>query len=296
MKLASDIKRLISLAVIALVLVPAVCHAEGKNYFYDDSGTLMRSVTEEGEAWVYEYDDTGNLLRIRTTTIEAAPPELYGISPEIFFVGDTATFIISGKNLFTTSSVTSVNPGIEIAVSAADDTSITGRINTSSASELGPTEITVTTHYGTVSIPVGVAELRLTPRYSAIVNGDSIEITANIEPVFSKDAIVVLKNQTPGVIEVPESVVIPAGGSATISVSALSEGPGILRVGDAWAVVFVGPPYEGPLTATSAQVSVAIEKDITGITTSLPVSVAVERDITGITVSLPVSVEIQPSP
>jgi YD repeat-containing protein len=294
MKFTSDIKRLLTLAVIALVLVPAVCHAEGKNYFYDDSGTLVRSVTQENEAAIYEYDDTGNLLRIRTTTIEAAPPELYGISPEIMFIGTTASFTITGTNLFTVSAMTSDNPDIDIAVSAADDTSITGRIDLLSADGLGLTNITVTTHYGTASIPITVARVRLEPVSLSLLNGASAEIFASIEPGVSQDVSIAIENQAPGVIEVPESVVIPAGGSAAFTVSALSEGPGMIRAENALAMVFVSQPFEEPLTATSTPVSVEIMPSPWGVVSG-QVSVEIMPSPWG-AVSGPVSVEIMPSP
>lgn len=56
-------KALISLAVIAIILIPViVSFAENANYIYDGNNRLIRVEYGDGRVVEYIYDEVGNLL------------------------------------------------------------------------------------------------------------------------------------------------------------------------------------------------------------------------------------------
>ncbi len=62
------------------------CFGETAEYFYDDTGRLVR-VIKGTEGVIYQYDEAGNLLSISRGAISANPPLLQGINPDLLFTG-----------------------------------------------------------------------------------------------------------------------------------------------------------------------------------------------------------------
>jgi len=304
-------------------LIPSLAFADSAIYFYDDVGRLTR-VLKGTEGLVYQYDAVGNLLAINKGTVGTGAPVITNISPNVLFIGSTTLVTIQGQNLFSTKSVTCdncpSNCSFNIKILDVTDTQIKAEITVPSECPLGNVNIKVTTAFGSQAIQVTLtlSKLSFTPGQLALTAGESGTITANIFPSVDHAVNLPINNNGPSVVSVPQSVTIPASGSATFAVNALQEGSAVIGSGSATTVVFVNtfnlPPGEsmtqraGPVsvyiqtptspntTTSSLSVSVCIETPSSASTTtsSLPVSVYVEQPVGDRTVvALPVSTCIQ---
>ncbi len=263
------------------------------SYIYDDLGRLSKVVSKTGDVAVYNYDAVGNLLSIERQTTSQGLPILHSISPDIIFTGafgTTVSVTITGENLLTTEAVTSDNAGISISNVFATDTTITAMLTISPDAFMGRTNITVTTLYGSASIPVTLARLTLSPVQAAVTTGSTIDITAGIAGV-AQDLTITLNNKNPDIIEAPQSIAILAGGTAAFTVRTLKEGTGVITAGNAGISIYVTQPFTGDASISSPSVSVSIGIIPSGtLVNSRHVSVQMPFDTLG--VSVPVNVKI----
>ena len=266
--------------------------AEKADYIYDNLGRVIKAVSETGDAAVYTYDEVGNLISITGGVTQPQPPQLYSISPNVIFVGNTVTITIQGKNLIATEEITSDNPGMIIESFSSTDTTITVNANISSTSATGLTNITVKTAFGNAGIPLTLLRLTFNPDVFGITQGTSKDVTATLEG-NSSDFTVMLNNYNPDIIQCPQSITISAGGSSVFAVNALMEGTGVITAENVGLSVYVTSPLSGAMTASTQPVSVLIDKSLSGGNiSSLPVSVKMGFVNGGITVSNLVSVKM----
>ncbi|KAF0145009.1 MAG: hypothetical protein FD156_1336 [Nitrospirae bacterium] len=273
------LRRLIAylLVICLLLLIPSLSFASDGNYIYDDTGRLIKTISETGEVATYNYDGVGNLISITTHTISQNPPALNSINPDIVFLNSTIDVTITGANLFTTQSITSDNAGISISNISATDSTITASLTISWGAPLGQANINVTTFYGSASIPIIVYKLILEPGAAYLLTGETVTISAGITPSASRDLNLAIINETPDVIEASQSIIIPSGGNGTFTVRALSQGTGIVAVGGVIGTVFVTPPLSGDVATSGAPVSVYMESStVDAATISAPVSAYME--------------------
>ena len=280
---------------------PSLSTAGSVNYIYDDTGRLIKAISETGDTAIYNYDPVGNLISITRATAQQLPPVLQGINPDIIFTRTvnpvTVSIALTGENLISTENIWADNSGVIVNYFTATDTSITVNATVLSDASLGATKINVSTLYGTASIPLNVAKLYFDPAQVTTVVGTA-DITARIEGL-SKDYTVTLNNQNPDIISAPASISVPAGSSAAFTVNALKEGTGVITAENTGLTVYVTQPFTGDATASAESVSVYIKPSslVEGTTVALPISVYVEQpsSVDGITVTSPVSVYIKPS-
>lgn len=62
LKQALGISRIIFLSLLILAIVLSLSFAESIQYFYDDVGRLIATVSDTGDVTIYTYDEVGNLL------------------------------------------------------------------------------------------------------------------------------------------------------------------------------------------------------------------------------------------
>lgn len=278
---------------------PSLSTAASVNYIYDDTGRLIKVISETGDTAIYNYDEVGNLLSITRATAQQLPPVLQSASPDIIFRGNinsvTVSITIAGENLITTENIWSDNSGVIVNYFSASDTSITVNATVLSDASLGATNINVSTLYGTASISLNIAKLSFDPAEVAVIPGTATDITARIEGL-SKDFTVTLNNQNPDVISAPASINIPAGSRAAFTVNAVKEGTGVITTSqNAGVTAYVSQPFTGETIAAAKPVSIGLQKTETINYNSIPspaVSVGFEGNKTtnyGPVLSQPVS-------
>jgi len=243
----------ISLLLLTFVLFPSFAVADEVKYFYDDAGRLIK-VIRGTEGFIYQYDEVGNLLSISSSTISNNPPVLQSINPDILFTGSSTSVTITGQNLFTTKEVSSDNSSLTIKILHITDTEINTEIEVSTEALLGEANIIVATLYGSASIPIDILRLTLSPYTAYILAGETEEITISLTPARSM-ALNILNNN-PDIITAPQSIQIPASGSASFTVQALAVGTGILEVEKFLSTIFVTPPFTGTASISSDPVSI----------------------------------------
>jgi len=120
-----SLKRASYFLMALLFLLPSTVSGDNAEYFYDDIGRRIR-VINGNERALYQYDEVGNLLAIskEDSPTQSLPPVITGINPDIFIVGSAHYVTITGRNLLTTSSVTSDHPDITIRNIVAIDSKI----------------------------------------------------------------------------------------------------------------------------------------------------------------------------
>ncbi len=301
MRLISVKSAVFFISVLVCVTTPSLSSGDSAQYFYDDNGRLTRVV--KGTAGViYSYDETGNLVSVINDTTSASSPTITNIIPNVFFTGSTMLVTITGQNLLTTDSITA-NGGlvaIEKIVSVTD-TQITAEVTALSA---GTDTIKVTTrngtpNYATVGVTLSSSKLTFSPGQLAIAPGTNGIITASISPPLSAPLTITLASSSPSVASVSQTVVIPVGGTANISVTALNNGVASISTGDTRTVVFVTSPFSGDVSGFSAKsISVYIDAPSgTWPASALPISVYVDAPQgTSPATALPVSVYVDAPP
>jgi YD repeat-containing protein len=290
----------------AFALAPShSAYADEIRYFYDDAGRLTRAVSGT-DAAVYQYDEVGNLLSITRGVISPNPPVLSSITPDVLFVDSTIYVVIAGKNLLTTTSITSDNASLTSKTLSVTDTEIRLVITTSADALTGGTNVAVSTSFGSANIGITKTKLTFSPNYLVLALGANGSVSATISPIVGKDISITLSTGDATIATTPPVVIIPAAGTATFNVSALQEGTSVISsygITMTNVSIFVTQPFVllpgESVTPTAKPVSVYIMPSTAVNVTpaSLPVSVYIKPspfiDVTP--VSLPVSVFIQPS-
>lgn len=267
--------------------------ADEINYFYDDAGRLVRAV-KDSERVLYRYDEVGNLLSIsrENSASQASPPALQGIDPDIFLIGGSYHVIISGQNLLTTSSVTSDDPNITIKNVSAINTKILATISIAGTATPGQANITITTAYGSASMPINLHRALIDPEAMTLFPGSTASFSVSLTPPAARELTAMVINKDPGILEIQSSVFIPPEGSAALPVKAVKEGTGTIRIGSTEATVFV-TGSGGLLSAPPVSVSIGSVPDGASINAA-PVSVMIGNTCAGsvLSHSRPVSVII----
>lgn len=250
--------RLVLLVLIFLMTVPFAASAASVQYFYDDAGRLIKAVSDSGQAATYDYDQVGNLLGSASETYQALPPEISSISPDRFFAGESASVTISGSNLGTTESVTSDNSGITVSNVKSTDSSITATFTLSSTASTGQATITVTTQYGTASVGLGVYKVSVDPGAAYILKDQTQDLKLTMTPALTGYSFSIT-NSNSDIISAPTSAISDSAGSASITVKALKEGAGVLKINGAAPTIFVTTPYSGDGISASRLICVNME-------------------------------------
>ena len=104
----AGISFIIILSLSILAIAPSLSFCVSVQYFYDNIGRLIATVSDTGDVTIYTYDEVGNLLSISKDTFSPNPPVIQGINPDILFVGTTTLVSIRGQNLLTTEGLAKV--------------------------------------------------------------------------------------------------------------------------------------------------------------------------------------------
>jgi YD repeat-containing protein len=270
--------------LFSFLFLPFPIAADQVNYFYDDAGRLVK-VEKGAERVLYQYDEVGNLLSIirENSPSQALPPILQSVDPDILIIGNSYQMIISGQNLHTTSSVTSDNPNVTIKYIAAIDTKILAAISIGSGASPGQANITVTTSYGSASMPVNLYSPSITPAEVTLFPAGTTTLSVSLTPPAPRDVNIKIANKNPDIVEAPPSITISSGGSAGFIIKARDAGTGTIGVGSAETTVLV---VGGNSMINAAPVSVALGSvpANTAIQAS-PVSVLIGNSFTGSVIS-----------
>jgi YD repeat-containing protein len=316
-----DVMRLSVLFVIFMNLLFTFVSADTAEYFYDDIGRLIATVSDTGDVTIYTYDEAGNLISISKDTFSPNPPVIQSINPDILFIGTTTLVSITGQNFLTTKKISTNNPLLSFSIITVTDTEIRVEIITPPQALPGIVNLTVTTQYGSASIQASLTTSLLSfgPSLLSLTPGSSGTMKASIYPLAGKAETIQIKNSDSSIISVPQSVTIPANGTAVFSVNASREGIAYITSGPAVATVIVTAstftPVSGEqLTIKGVPVSAYIDAPSTGsgqsytcvsacidtvggnsVTRSLPFSVLIDSPSGSPTViSIPVSTRISP--
>ncbi len=270
------LKTLVVLAAVLMLGVPCAS-GDSADYFYDDLGRLVR-VVKGTSGVIYKYDELGNLISTTSATTTGGAPTLSAINPNVLFVGSKMLVTITGQNLLTTDSVTANGGLVAIKNVSVADTQITAEMTALSA---GSDTIKVTTRSGstaTIGVTLSSSKLTISPGQLALAPGTSGTFTATISPALGAPLTINLNSNAPSVVTPPQTVVIPAGGTASFTVNALQTGVATIDAGDPRAVVFVTAPFSGDVSGLkSGNVSVLIDAPSgTSPSTARPVSVYVD--------------------
>jgi len=314
-----DVMRLSVLFVIFMNLLSSFVSADTAEYFYDDIGRLIATVSYTGDVTIYTYDEVGNLLSISKDVFNPNPPVIQSINPDILFIGTTTLVSITGQNLLTTKRITTNNPFLSFSILTVTDTEIRVEIITSPQALPGAVDLTVTTQHGSASVHASLttSQLSLGPSLLSLTPGSSGNMMASIYPLVGKAETIQIKNSDSSVISIPQSVTIPANGTAAFSVNAAREGVAYITSGPAVSTVFVTTsmfiPVSGEqLTIKGGPVSAYIDAPSNGaaqsytrvsacidaaggssVTQSLPFSVLIDLPAgTSVAQSIPLSVLI----
>jgi YD repeat-containing protein len=241
MKCKQKYKGLIGAIVFLFIAIPLIsAFAEVVIYTYDDANRLIKVVHEDGSVVEYSYDEVGNLISIsRNTGTAPGPPVIQGIDPNIMIVGNTYDITIIGDKLSTTSSVTTNNPNITVTNVSAAETRINATFSISINASPGQSNINVTTPYGAANIPINLHQATLTPNSVSLCAASTSSMRVSLNPPAAVDVSAPIANRNPDIISTPSSVIVPAGGNVDFTVTAVTDGTGIIDVGNAESTVYV---------------------------------------------------------
>jgi YD repeat-containing protein len=239
---------IVNFALSILLVNASPASSDQINYSYDDAGRLIK-VQNDSESVLYQYDEVGNLLSIikENSTGQALAPVLQNIDPDIFVIGQDYYVTLTGQNLLTTSGMTSDNPGVTVKFVAALDSMITATLSLAAGTSPGPANLTVTTSYGSATMPINLYKVNMTPTALLLFLGSSPTMTVSLTPSSPKDVTAEIDDQNPDIINAQPSVTIPAGTNANFQITTIKTGTGVLKVGDAEATaVVIGDSISSP--------------------------------------------------
>jgi YD repeat-containing protein len=274
---------------ILCLIFPSTSTCEGIQYLYDSAGRLSKVITSDGQVAIYIYDSAGNLLSIVTQTINEQPPLLDSITPDILFTGTDVEITINGQNLMTLEDFSSDNSSIIINFFESTDNTITAQISLPSETPTGLYNFHVKTFYGEAEIGFYVTSVKVTPENTTLSINASKDVEVTIEPTVSRTYTFNVENKAPEVVSTASSVTIPSGGSAYITVNALSEGSAVIKINGAGLNVFVTQPFAGDASISSNPINVQMLID----SNIAPDVVSVQMPIEGYIITDSVSVKIE---
>jgi YD repeat-containing protein len=244
--------------LLCIFLFGSICEGALVEYTYDDAGRLVKVISGNNRA-LYRYDEVGNLLSIKseTTTLEALPPVLESIEPDILFIGDSYQVTITGQNLLSTTDITSDSPYVTITNFIAIDTTIYATLSIDAGASPGQADVTVTTAYGSATIPITMYQVEVEPNPITLYDLSSANLAISLTPAAPKDVRISINNLNADIVSTntSPSVVIPAGGQAGVMIQALKAGLATISVGNAEAKIYV---IDDPSLINAAPVTVGI--------------------------------------
>ncbi len=287
---------LILAQLILLFILSPIAFAETALYFYDDGGRLTR-VIKGTEAIIYQYDSVGNLLSITRETVSNNHPVLESIEPDMLFIGSSTSVIIKGRNLITTTDITSTNPYLTIKILNVKDTEIFADIKVSADAVPGFVNLSVITHYGSSSIQTSIisSKLSFSPSQLYLTPYTRKNIDVRIAPTIDKAISIPISNSNPSAISAPAILTIPSSGETTFVVEALGEGIATISSGSAKTIVFVtrySLPIGEEIVEKTKKVSVYIKPPMENSSVAaIPVSIYIKPVGDSHAFSHPVSVK-----
>ncbi len=163
--------------VICTALTSSVTAQQGgvTTYVHDDNGRLHAVISSTGEAVVYEYDAAGNIAAIRR--LADGSLVILSFSPHEGLPGDQVTFIGLGFG----GGITDVSfNGASAVVVSVTPSKVVATVPQTATTGL----VTITTLTGSVTTatPFTIAGMRITPSFTAIKFGESVQFTAEVLP------------------------------------------------------------------------------------------------------------------
>lgn|GEM_PF-3255468 len=155
-------QRLLRVVLIISFLLPIITQAGQARYVYDELGRLIRVVNEQGDVAIYNYDSVGNLLSIQRTTSSNLQPVINSITPSTFNRGTQVNVTLDGQ-YFLSGVLTTNDPDITISNVVVTDDTVTAVFTIALNATTGTFQATLTTHFGSDSIPIEVSQQSAAP-------------------------------------------------------------------------------------------------------------------------------------
>jgi YD repeat-containing protein len=134
-------------------------------YFYDETGQLIRAVDSTGVSIEYVYDAVGNMLEVRRTSVSPTQLQILSFSPQQGGAGALVTIVGFGFSSQLVNNIVSFN-GVPAAVSSSTGNAIAARVPVGAST--GPISVTVATSTASSSTAFTVLALpsiaSVTPR------------------------------------------------------------------------------------------------------------------------------------
>ena len=279
---------------------PTIAQADTANYSYDELGRLTQ-VTIGTNITNYEYDEVGNILSVTTGSLTNSP-SITSVTPTTLLVGAKTSVTFTGQNLLSLNNATPLNNNILIENIAITPTKITALLTATNGS--GDTVTlsfrdTGNTVYQT-NISAVSSSVVITPALVAAPPNSTTSASVSLNPALAVPVIIGLKSSDMAVATIPDSITIPAGGSATLPINTKLTGFTSItnRSDDVYGTV-VTDVRGGGNGVTSKPVSVSITPSVLSYPSAMisrPVSVSIDGtaqpSTPSVKVSRPVSVSI----
>lgn len=255
------------------------------------------------QSWMPDFEvvDREGVVTIVNDDIGVGP------SHQRIAVGDSATYAINLGSPVSVSTVVNlevVGTGVTVPTSITIHPGESRASFDARATAVGSARINVilpaSTHSVTATTYIG-RKVTFTPNELSLYVGQTVPVTASISPAADEDITIALDAKTDA-IELPSSIVIPAGGTATFDVKAIKEGPIVVHTADyaygtsglfghvsttptTPAILRIAPPVGPTAGGTSLEVTgVHFRADCTMTFDGLPASVryisATELEVT----------------
>lgn len=270
----------IFLSILACFFVAYISFAFADTgvYVYENVEGLTATVNGNN-AGAYDYDNVENTVTATNRALTTSAPFVSSIVPGVLLPGIKTTITISGENLLTTQSISSVSGKTSILKYIATGNSVTAEVI---ASSVGNDTLQITNTYGSCTTPqiTAVASaLVLNPAQLSLLPGTTGTIAASFNPSLAQSVTIALPSSDPAIATTPATVTIPAGGTSVFAVNAVKEGVSFIPSKDApVAEIFVENPQSKSTTSLSNAVSISFNQLPPGFITVTSNSVSIAFD------------------
>ena len=290
----------VSIVIFLSFYYPSTSRADTEQYYYDDPDRLTQ-VINNSAITNFEYDEVGNILSVSNGSL-VNTPSVSSVTPTTLLVGVTTPVIFNGQNLLSFNNLTAINSNIRIENITITPTKITAQLTTTNGS--GDTikltfRDTNQTIYQT-NIAAVSSNVIITPALVAAPPNSTTSASVSLNPPLVVPVTIGLKSSDMAVATIPDSITIPAGGSATLPINTKLTGFTSItnRSDDTYGTVVCDAPVGGN-GISSKPVSVTITPSVMSYPSAMvarPVSVSIDGTIQpstpSVTVGRPVSVSI----
>lgn len=290
----------VSIVIFLSFYYPSTSRADTEQYYYDDPDRLTQ-VINNSAITNFEYDEVGNILSVSNGSL-VNTPSVSSVTPTTLLVGVTTPVIFNGQNLLSFNNLTAINSNIRIENITITPTKITAQLTTTNGS--GDTikltfRDTNQTIYQT-NIAAVSSNVIITPALVAAPPNSTTSASVSLNPPLVVPVTIGLKSSDMAVATIPDSITIPAGGSATLPINTKLTGFTSItnRSDDVYGTV-VTDVRGGGNGVTSKPVSVSITPSVLSYPSAMisrPVSVSIDGtaqpSTPSVKVSRPVSVSI----